>query len=209
MTTQTTDNTDEIIMYETLNDYPNYEIATSYPFIVRNKTTKHVLKETVYNYNGDDGYPRIKIGDKVIRKHLLIARQFIPNDDPEHLTQVDHINHNRADYHIENLRWVSRSDNQRNRSSHRGIQYEFIDELPNDYIDIDTYETKNGISEFNEKEYYYSPSTDKFYYFNGQQYRILIVGNARGALNVQMRDKNKRRVTVYYTQFKVQYDLLD
>ena len=209
MTTQTTDNIDEIIMYETLNDYPNYEIATSYPFIVRNKTTKHVLKETVYNYNGDDGYPRIKIGDKVIRKHLLIARQFIPNDDPEHLTQVDHINHNRADYHIENLRWVSRSDNQRNRSSHRGIQYEFIDELPNDYIDIDTYETKNGISEFNEKEYYYSPSTDKFYYFNGQQYRILIVGNARGALNVQMRDKNKRRVTVYYTQFKVQYDLLD
>ena len=76
------DNIDEVVNFETLNDYPNYEISTTYPFIIRNKTTKHVLKESIYDYDGDDGYPRVKIIDKVIRKHILIAKQFIPNDDP-------------------------------------------------------------------------------------------------------------------------------
>ena len=205
MTTQATDNIDEIIMYETLNDYPNYEIATSYPFIVRNKTTKHVLKETVYNYNGDDGYPRIKIGDKVIRKHLLIARQFIPNDDPEHLTEVDHINHNRTDYHIENLRWVSHSDNQKNRckSTTGNITYNYIDEIPSDSITVDTY--NNHEFEF----YYYSESSDEFYFYNGRRYKILYVNEMKGTgtLYVIMISKLNKPVKICINKFKALHDI--
>ena len=205
MTTQTTDNIDEIIMFETLKDYPNYEIATSYPFIVRNKTTKHVLKETVYNYNGDDGYPRIKIGDKVIRKHLLIARQFIPNDDPEHLTEVDHINHNRTDYHIENLRWVSHSDNQKNRckSTTGNITYNYIDEIHSDSITVDTY--NNHEFEF----YYYSESSDEFYFYNGCRYKILYVNEMKGTgtLYVIMISKLNKPVKICINKFKALHDI--
>lgn len=43
--------------------------------------------------------------------HRIVARCFIPNDDPENKTMVDHINGNRVDYRIENLRWVSASEN--------------------------------------------------------------------------------------------------
>ena len=48
-------------------------------------------------------------------KHVLIARQFIPNDDPKNKIEVDHINRNRADYHLSNLRWVTPTASNYNR----------------------------------------------------------------------------------------------
>ena len=197
--------TDEIVEYETLHDYPNYEIATTFPFIVRNKTTKHVLKENIYNYDGNDGYPRITINDKVIRKHILIAKQFIPNDDPEHLTEIDHINHDRTDYHIENLRWVSRSENQKNRikSTVGNITYEYVDEIPDDAIVVDKYNTHEF--EF----YYYSESTDKFYYYNGHQYKMLYVNEMKstGTLYVIMMNTNNKPIKICINKFKKLYDI--
>lgn len=39
----------------------------------------------------------------------LIALAFIPN--PDNLSEVDHINFDRTDYSIDNLRWVSHAEN--------------------------------------------------------------------------------------------------
>lgn len=44
--------------------------------------------------------------------HRIVAKCFVPNDDPEK-TMVDHINGNRIDYRIENLRWATPSENSR------------------------------------------------------------------------------------------------
>ena len=199
------DNADETVEYETLHDYPNYEIATTYPFIVRNKTTKHVLKENIYNYDGDDGYPRIKINDFIIRKHILIAKQFIPNDDPDNLTEIDHINHDRTDYHIENLRWVSHSDNQKNRikSTVGNITYEYVDEIPDDAIVVDKYNSHEF--EF----YYYSESTNKFYFYNGHQYKMLYVNEMKstGTLYVNMMNTNNKHVKICINKFKKLYNI--
>jgi len=47
--------------------------------------------------------------------HRLIMLHFVPN--PENLPYVDHINRNRQDNRIENLRWVSHRDNSINKES--------------------------------------------------------------------------------------------
>ena len=199
------DNIDEVVNFETLNDYPNYEISTTYPFIIRNKTTKHVLKESIYDYDGDDGYPRVKFINKVIRKHILIAKQFIPNDDPEHKTQVDHINHDRTDYHIENLRGVTPSENQKNRikATTGNITYEYVNEIPEDSIVVDKYNSHEF--EF----YYYSESTDTFYFYNGHQYKILYVNEMKstGTLYVNMMSKLNKLVKICMNKFKKLHDI--
>lgn len=59
------------------------------------------------------GYSRIKLckdGEKErIYVHVLVARTFIPN--PNNLPQVDHIDTNKFNNHLFNLRWVTGSEN--------------------------------------------------------------------------------------------------
>jgi len=49
---------------------------------------------------------------KIFKIHRLIGLYFIEN--PNNYQIVDHINQNRTDNRIENLRWVTKSGNQRN-----------------------------------------------------------------------------------------------
>lgn len=64
---------------------------------------------------GNNGYgylyaPLTKDGKTTnIRISRLVAEAFIPN--PNNLPIVDHINHKRAENYVENLRWVSYSEN--------------------------------------------------------------------------------------------------
>ena len=44
--------------------------------------------------------------------HRLIAETLIPN--PQGLPEIDHINQNKTDNHVENLRWVTREENMNN-----------------------------------------------------------------------------------------------
>lgn len=46
--------------------------------------------------------------------HRLVALTFL--DNPDKLPEVDHIDRNRGNNNIENLRWVSKSENNKNKS---------------------------------------------------------------------------------------------
>ena len=65
------------------------------------------------------GYPHVDVSKDGVKKtfqiHRLVATHYIPN--PDNLPQVDHINRIRSDNRIENLRWVTRSENQQNPRS--------------------------------------------------------------------------------------------
>lgn len=59
------------------------------------------------------GYLAVKISNGAKRErrtvHRLVAETFMPN--PENKPQVDHINRNKKDNRLENLRWVNNSEN--------------------------------------------------------------------------------------------------
>ena len=143
----------------------------------------------------------LQINRRKFYKHVLIGKQFIKNDDPINKTQIDHINRDKTDNHINNLRWVSNTENQYNLGSKKGIHYEYVDEIPDESIVVDTY----GAHKF--ENYYYHDNV--FYFYNGIQYRKLhIIEYKNGSKCVHMTDSNGENIGVYYNKFKKQYDLL-
>ena len=49
--------------------------------------------------------------------HRLVAETFI--DNPQGYTEIDHLNRNKLDNRVENLRWVTHSENMRNSTMHK------------------------------------------------------------------------------------------
>lgn len=45
--------------------------------------------------------------------HRLVAEAFVPNDDPEHKTEADHIDEDKTNNRADNLQWLSHTDNVR------------------------------------------------------------------------------------------------
>lgn len=70
-----------------------------------------------------DGYLRFNIGRKPnyysFLLHRLLAQTFIEN--PDNKAEVGHINQDRLDNRIENLRWVTHKENCNNRSYKLGV----------------------------------------------------------------------------------------
>lgn len=62
------------------------------------------------------GYLRVSLRGITRKVHRLVAEAFIPN--PTDLPQVDHIDRNKQNNHISNLRWVTNRDNSHNRESY-------------------------------------------------------------------------------------------
>ncbi len=71
-------------------------------------------KKIGINYD-KDGYRVCCLSQSPKKIHRLLAIQFIPNDDPSK-TEIDHIDRNRSNNDLVNLRWANRSEQCRNRS---------------------------------------------------------------------------------------------
>ena len=74
------------------------------------KTNCRLLKPTL----DKKGYTRLTIHGRNIEVHLLVAERYL-GPKPGTNYQVDHINRNRSDNRVENLRWVTRQENCNNR----------------------------------------------------------------------------------------------
>lgn len=98
---------------------PNYQISNLGRVLRKPHTTigpsgeKRFWKEKwmTIRIEKNNGYVSTALKGKIMRIHRLIAEHFIPN--PENKKEVNHINGDRADFRIENLEWVTRTENQR------------------------------------------------------------------------------------------------
>ncbi|KAA6376224.1 MAG: hypothetical protein EZS28_028249 [Streblomastix strix] len=173
-----------------------FEINDVYPHQIR-RIDNQEIKEP-YEANG---YYVICLNAKRYQLHRLIAQNFI--DNPDNLNEVDHVNRDKSDYHIDNLRWITHSDNLRNKSSSNNIDYVYVDSLSDDAIVINEY----GKHRF--EFYYYDNETDEFLFYNGRQYRQLHVNEMKktGALFVYMMSTDDKQVKIYLNKFKKIYEI--
>lgn len=89
--------------FEPIKKYKDYLIHRD----GRIYTTKmnHIMTLQVNN-----GYQTVLFGEKRILVHQLVARQFLPRIEGK--TQVNHIDGNKINNHVNNLAWVDNSENQ-------------------------------------------------------------------------------------------------
>lgn len=68
-----------------------------------------------------DGYQTLMIERKHYKVHRLVGLYFIPNNDPEARTQINHIDGCKWNNHIDNLEWATPSEN-RQHAYDTGLQ---------------------------------------------------------------------------------------
>jgi len=99
--------------------YPNYFISKKGQVKKKLKT-----KEVMCNFRiGTNEYIYFSAGRKggKINLHRLMGEVFLPN--PYNLRSVDHIDRNKQNNALENLRWFSQSDNMLNRDGCLGVSF--------------------------------------------------------------------------------------
>jgi hypothetical protein len=94
--------------FETIKGFDGYKIN-------RKGNILCIERNKIINQTYDkDGYKICSIKGKGLKVHRLLAIQFIPNDDILK-KEIDHIDRNRSNNDLGNLRWTDRSGNVRNR----------------------------------------------------------------------------------------------
>jgi len=93
---------------EPIKNYPKYKINRNGEiYNLRNHRMNYVLS--------NNGYYRVKLDGKYRLVHRIIAEQYIEN--PNNKITVDHINRNKIDNQIENLRWSNYTEQNKNRKN--------------------------------------------------------------------------------------------
>ena len=134
--------------YREIEGFPGYEVSDHGN--VRNMTTGRVLKPV----KDSIGYEKVNLCNNFkkassMRIHRLVALSFLIK--PEGKEYVDHINNNKTDNRLENIRWCSNKENMQNQkirknntSSAKGVSYNTRKNRWETYIQANGKKTRIG-----------------------------------------------------------------
>ena len=176
--------------FQPLRDFEDsYEIEVEEPHRIRRLGSDRFVSTSLDRLTG---YMRVKLNGRTYKLHRILAKHFIEN--PDDLPQVDHIDRNKTNNSIENLRWVTASENTRNRTVAAYGRREYLNNPPNDITEIRTF---NGV-EYAENTYFFCYETDRVVKrFNDHRWQLLAQTPHYGYLRVHMTDINGRSHHVY------------
>ena len=157
--------------YETLRFNPDYDIEITAPHRIYKRKTyvnDKLMKEKI----DSEGYIRVFIEDRYYRKHLILAYQWLGIDNIHQgrgsdSVVIDHINRNKLDGRICNLRVIPRSINSLNTSRKDYIWCNIPEEEEENLRYI--------IAPDNQTLFYFkiNINTNEIYFYSGVDYRVL------------------------------------
>ena len=176
------------MVWQALTGFENdYEIEVEPPHRIRKRSNKRIVSQWLKS-----GYVCVNLNGRKYLYHRILARHFIPN--PNNLPQIDHIDRDPLNNSIENLRWVSNSDNNRNRARYRQQPREYLNIAPNDLIEIIRYDD----FEYPTNKYFFCGENDSVVLrINDHKWLLLAQTPHYGYLRINMRDINGRNHHIY------------
>ena len=183
----------------------DYAICTEYPYTITRKSTGHVVKATI---DSNSGYVKVSINGKPESLHRLVALQWIPI--PEHISmipldelEVDHKNKVRSDFHIDNLEWVTRSENAKNKTKYKDYIPDYLNHLSNNAIAVTEYGS-HTIADlyFDNGEFYY-----KAYDTEYRRIEQNLNNNKKPTLYISYRNINNKRISITVSKFMKDYNI--
>ena len=139
-------------VWKQIAEFPDYQVST-FGRIKSNKNGKEAYKKPQIN---ESNYYVVSLYNKKRKNckiHRLIALAFIPN--PDNLPTVDHIDRNKQNNSISNLRWATSQTQLMNRSNTRDDILETDPVLRNKLVCKDNRQTNK------ENKKYYCKTCDK------------------------------------------------
>ena len=182
----------------------DYTINKEYPYTITKKSTGRVVTVSTNN----EGYLTVSINGKTKLLHRLIALQWIPLSDDLLMfnvddLEVDHKDKIRSNYHIENLEWVTRSKNLKNKLSYKNYVCDYVEHLSSNAIEVTSY-GHHIISNlyYDNGEFYY-----KAYDTEYRRIEQNLNNNKKPALYISYRDINNARISITVNKFKKLFNI--